>query len=202
MGSLMGNPCKNLETHIADIDWQDQNSLILEIGSDRDEGSTQLLGAIAKKVNAKFITVDVVDTASKRIKDDNIEFVVCDKGSSWCANKLATTNYNIKILFLDNFDWIWGPVSKKRDYIEQQIKEYAQRGVDMNNVDCVQEHLAQFMYCLPKLHKGSLVVCDDTWLNSDHNVYIGKCGPIVHYALFLGWQIVEEENGGVIIKNV
>ena len=40
---------------------------------------------------------------------------------------------------------------------------------------------------------------DDTWLVPEHDVYIGKCGPIVHYLLLLGWRIYHDTKGGIIM---
>ena len=105
----MGAPYINLDSMYHKLDWTDPNSLILEIGSDRDEGSTKFLNDIAQKVHSKFITVDVVDYARQNLSDSNIEFVIYDSGSDWCKNYLAQGEYTIKILYLDNFDWIWHP---------------------------------------------------------------------------------------------
>ena len=199
MGRVMGAPYINLDSIYHKLDWTDPNSLILEIGSDRDEGSTKFLNDIAQKVNSKFITVDVVDYARQNLSDSNIEFVIYDSGSDWCKNYLAQSEYTIKILYLDNFDWIWHPDQTLPEYIKQQIEEYNTRGVEMNNINSVQEHFAQLLHCYPKLNAQSLIVMDDTWLVPEHDVYIGKCGPIVHYLLLLGWRILHDTKGGIIM---
>lgn len=191
-------PCKALGEYYKRLDWSKPNQLILEIGSDRDEGSTQDLAAIAREVDAKFITVDVSDYAQKTINDPTIEFVVCDSGSNWCRDIFSRLTYRIKILYLDNFDWIWDE-REIPPWIQNQIVEYRKRGVTMNNVNCVQEHFAQFLYCYPRLEKECLVVVDDTWLDPQHGVYIGKCGMIVHYLLHFGFKILYQKDCGMIL---
>ncbi len=120
------------------------NSVFVEIGSDRGEGSTQWLDAMAADHNKKLITVDVSSKAKSRWETTfvNTEFVV-QPGADWAKN-FAQSHTDIDVLYLDNFDYIWD-INDVRPAIQLQMAEYAERGVAMTNQACQIEHLAQLM---------------------------------------------------------
>ena len=194
----MGSPTTHLRSLYQQLDWAG-NKLILEIGSERGEYSTYTLSDIAKDVKCKFITIDVTDDARRKVHGTAAEFVVCDAGSSWCRSDLpALVDYKINILYLDNFDWTWDEANP-HEHIIQQRKEYLQRGTIMNNFNCAQEHLSQMLACLPCMADQCLIVCDDTWKCPNEGIYIGKCGVVVHYLLYLGFDLLLEKDLGIIL---
>lgn len=176
------------------------NSVFVEIGSDRGEGSTQWLDALAADHNKKLITVDVSSKAKSRWETTfvNTEFVV-QPGADWAKN-FAQNHTDIDVLYLDNFDYIWD-INDVRPAIQLQMAEYAERGVAMTNQACQIEHLAQLMLLYRCLAPKAVVAFDDTYCYND--CWIGKCGPAVVYLLAQGWQVVHQTlDCGVILKRL
>jgi hypothetical protein len=168
----------------------DPSGIVVEIGSDRYEGSTHVLAKLAKKCGTKLISVDVSNETQERLQHefDNVEFVV-ESGSKW-ANKYVKLGINIAVLYLDNFDYLYDINDAKTDTrIKQQIASYARQGVEMNNVNCQVEHMQQLINLMPAFNPDTLIIFDDTYqLNG---CWVGKCGPCVVYLLCHGYEVLE-----------
>lgn len=174
--------------------------VLVEIGSDRGEGSTEFLNGLAANHDKKLITVDISGKAKSRWQSSltNTEFVV-QSGSQW-ASEFAHTWTDIDALYLDNFDYIWD-INDVRPAIQLQMVEYADRGVSMTNQACQIEHLTQLIRLYPMLAPRAVVAFDDTYCYND--CWIGKCGPAVVYLLAQGWQVVHQTlDCGVILKRL
>lgn len=172
--------------------------VFVEIGSDRGEGSTQWLDALAADYKTKLITVDISSKARSHWegKLPNTEFVV-QPGSDW-ADDFYVDGQGIAVLYLDNFDYIWD-INDVRPAIKMQMAEYADQGIAMTNQACQTEHLKQLMLLYPCLTTGAVVAFDDTYCYND--CWIGKCGPAVVYLLACGWKVVHQTlDCGVILK--
>jgi len=174
--------------------------VFVEIGSDRYEGSTNILAGLAKKYGTKLISVDVSSESQDRLQHgfDNVEFII-ESGSTW-ASEYARLGTNIAVLYLDNFDYLYDVNDANTDpRIQQQIASYADRGIDMNNVNCQIEHMKQLISLMPKFTSDTLIIFDDTYqLNG---CWVGKCGPCVIYLLCLGYEVLEwTTDCGMIMK--
>lgn len=84
----------------------DPNSVFVEIGSDRLEGSTLYFADLANKYNTILHSVDITAEPQSRICHDSIEWHV-GIGSEWCKDVWPTINKKISLLYLDNFDYNW-----------------------------------------------------------------------------------------------
>ena len=176
------------------------NGVFVEIGSDRGEGSTQWLDALAADHGKKLITVDVNVKAKSRweTKFVNTEFVI-QSGTDW-AKSFAQSYTDIDALYLDNFDYIWD-INDVRPAIQLQMAEYAERGIAMTNQACQIEHLSQLMALYHCLTPKAVVAFDDTYCYND--CWIGKCGPAVVYLQAHGWSVVHQTlDCGVIMKRL
>ena len=176
------------------------NGIFVEIGSDRYEGSTNILATLAKKYETKLISVDVSSEAQDRLQYgfDNVEFVI-GSGSQW-ADEYAKLDTNIAVLYLDNFDYLYNINDANTDpRIQQQMASYADRGIEMNNVNCQIEHMKQLISLMPRFTPDTLIIFDDTYqLNG---CWVGKCGPCVIYLLCLGYEVLEwTTDCGMIMK--
>jgi hypothetical protein len=174
--------------------------VFVEIGSDRYEGSTNILATLAKEYGTKLISVDVLSKAQDRLQHefDNVEFII-ESGSKW-ANEYAKIGTNIAVLYLDNFDYLYDINDANTDpRIKQQIASYADRGIEMNNVNCQIEHMKQLISLTPTFNPDTLIIFDDTYqLNG---CWVGKCGPCVVYLLCLGYEVLEwTTDCGMIMK--
>jgi hypothetical protein len=174
----------------------DPDSVWVEIGSERGEGSTINLLAQAKKFNVTFHTVDIDDSCARNL-DDPLLTCHVDIGSTWTKQYATRVGKKISLLHLDNFDWIWNPYSVP-DFIQTQIAVYQnQFGLVMNNQRCQQEHFEQAMNLLPWFSDNCLVAMDDTFLQV--GAWTGKCGPAVTYLKLNGLRVVYTDAGGVIM---
>jgi hypothetical protein len=169
--------------------------IILEFGSDQNEGSTEFFNDYAANTGMNFYSVDVVDDAKQKLGHlSNTNWVVCESGSSWAKNELPKLNKSISILYLDNYDWTNpGP---ERDRVTAL---YAKRKVEWSNMGSQVEHLAQMMYCMPYMNEVSVIICDDTPYQEHHGTFIGKCGAVVPYLIAHEYKIVYNKNNGVIL---
>jgi len=163
----------------------DQNNIVLEIGSENGEGSSVWLHHWAKQRNMEFYSVDVEHSRREGVYS-NINWVVTSSGSDWCKNVLPGLNKKIKVLYLDNFDWIWEPENMP-EWMQGQIDSYARRGVTMNNQNCQEEHRLQVEYCLPYLDEQSVVIMDDTFYNNGQ--WDGKCATAIPLLLKNGFKM-------------
>lgn len=204
----MANFHKNAASYINDLTFS-QNNIIVEIGSDRNEGSTEWFDQIASERNIRFYSIDVVEFAIQKLRHlKNTDFVIAKSGSEWANNCLKNIDKKIKILYLDNYDWI--SCMENITASEQElIADYAKRGVSMTNLDCQREHLHQMVGCLPYMDDESIVICDDTPYNSSSGIYFGKNGAVVPYLLNYGYEIIfgkglnrhcYEDNGVILYR--
>lgn len=178
------------------ITYVDPNTVWVEIGSERGEGSTINLLAQAKKFNIKLHTVDISDHCSSRFRDPNL---IChvSAGSQWTKQYTAQIGKKISLLHLDNFDWIWNPYNID-PFIKQQIEDYKNNyNMLMNNQRCQLEHFQQLSDLMPWLADDCLIAMDDTFL--ERGVWSGKCGPIVTYLKVNGYRIVATNAGGTVM---
>ena len=173
------------------------NSVIVEIGNDRGEGSTSYYSELASKYNTKLYAVDVIRDPSYRFNHLlNVEWFI-EEGSVWTQEIFPTFNKSISCLYLDNFDYIWD-INEISQWIQDQINDYKKRGIIMNNENCEVEHLAQMINLIHYMIPGGIVVCDDTF---EHNgCWIGKSGAVVIYLLVNGYKIELKTDTGVILK--
>lgn len=180
------------------------NEIVVEIGSDRGEGSTAFFRDWAKQKGLEFHTVDVLDDAKRYFETnlesggaDGINFHVVSTGHAWCRDELPSMNKKIKVLYLDNFDWI-DPVNLQYQWLHDQISDYASRGVVMNNENSQEEHRLQALYCLPHLADACAVLIDDSWMDvGGPTGWGGKCGTAIPLLLANGFR-VEQNSYGIV----
>lgn len=175
--------------------------VVLEIGSDRFEGSSYYFADLAVQHDMDFITVDLdagaLDRARRNIPAENLsccEFV-CAEAQSW-TSAFGSRNKKIKVLYLDNFDWDWS-TNQHTEMIEQQKRQYAGYGIVMNNLNCQTAHLAQMVNLLPSMSSTCLVCVDDTY--EYNGIFIGKGGAVVPYLLSQGFGMLAAREYGVIL---
>jgi hypothetical protein len=170
-------------------------SAILEIGSDRWEGSTLWLADLAERMAMDFYSVDINDSAQRRIAHPRITWYVSE-GTHWCRSVLPVLDRKIGLVYLDNFDYDWR-VGDDNPMIQQQKAEYLSRGVVMDNQNCQITHMQQMIGILPYTVPGSVAVFDDTYTINE--CWAGKCGPVVIWLLAQDWTIKVAEDFGVIM---
>ena len=192
----MANFHLNSQPYLAQLSYDQEHDMILEIGSDQNEGSTEFFNGLAVNWEIPFYTVDVIDEARHRFTHcDHIIWQVSEGGAVWTKTVLPTLSKQIKVLYLDNYDW-----SNPGPNADNIKENYAQRNVEWSNLGSQVEHLAQMINCMPYMAAESLVICDDTPLVEASGTYSGKCGAVVPYLIANGYQIVYTGNNGVILQ--
>jgi hypothetical protein len=190
----MANFHLNSQPYLAQLSYNQDTDMILEIGSDQNEGSTEFFNGLSVNWEIPFYTVDVIIEPQHRFTHlDHIIWQV-ETGSVWTKKVLPTLGKQIKVLYLDNYDWANpGP---NADNIKAN---YATRNVEWSNIGSQVEHLAQMINCIPYMAAESLIICDDTPLVEHSGTYTGKCGAVVPLLLINNYKIVYSGNNGVIL---
>jgi hypothetical protein len=185
MGTL---PYLMLEERFQDLTLND-DSIVLEIGSERGEGSSLFLSKWATKNNIPFYSVDVLEHAKNSFELANTSFEVANSGHEWCRDILPTLGKKIKVLYLDNFDWT-DPNNLVYPWLHELLQAYADRGVTMNNENSQEEHRLQSLYCIPYMDEQSVVLFDDTWAShATESGYDGKSGTAIPIFIDAGFQV-------------
>lgn len=162
----MGRPYLVLDQHLKNLEVDPDQDIVLEIGSERGDGSTEFLYQWAKTKGLDFYSVDVVKYSGGIFDTADIKFEIHESGSAWCRDRLPELDKSVKVLYLDNFDYIpagWETLEK----IQNQIKQYAARGVVQNNENCMEEHRMQAQYCMPYMSNESVIIVDDTQFDQE-----------------------------------
>jgi len=171
---------------------------IIEIGSDRYEGSTAFFGKMASVHHLWLDTVDLDRACAYRIQKtagdyiQRIKFHNAD-GEEWAFQYKGP---EIHTVYLDNFDWDWEPGNPNR-MIEEQRVWYALRGIDMNNDNCQDAHLRQMVHLMEYMADDSIVCIDDTYLLDGE--YTGKGGTTIPFLITNGYRVLHNKDYGVIL---
>lgn len=175
------------------------NSVFVEIGSDRWEGSTKYFADLAIKHNTVLHTVDIDSDPQRRHHTMSGVVWHCTIGSVWAVNNFPILDKKITCLYLDNFDYDW-ETKKTSQMIEDQKILYRDRfNLLMSNQNSQLEHMKQMLALYPYMNEHSIVVCDDTYTYND--CWIGKSGPVVVFLLANGYTIQKTTTDcGVILK--
>jgi hypothetical protein len=99
----MGTIYKNTHNYVAELD---PTSVIIEIGSERGEGSTLYFANLAQLHGIKLHTVDILDSAQSKIDHPDIIWHTAI-GSKWSQQLYPTIGKKISVMYLDNFDYLW-----------------------------------------------------------------------------------------------
>jgi hypothetical protein len=167
-----------------DLQQIEPDSIFLEIGSDRSEGSTKFLADLAQKHGTVLHTVDIDKQKTNAIEHSSIVWHT-GKGSEWSKTEYPKIGKKISLLYLDNFDWNYW-VGTKDHWVQQQIIEYKEKfDIEMNNENSQQEHLEQIINLLSWLSDSAIVLCDDTF--QIDGKWDGKCGLVVPYLQQFGF---------------
>jgi hypothetical protein len=173
---------------------------LLEIGSDRGEGSTAVLSDIAfanqKILHSVDISAEVIHGNSEKYQGKSVKFYN-NKGEDFLDKY---TDLKFSIVLLDNFDWNWWGEENPPSFLKDQRDAYMSKfQLDMTNTNSQIAHLMQAIKLTNMLAKQCIIVCDDTFLNSNQT-YDGKCGAAVPYLLTLGFKPHITDVGVILIR--
>lgn len=182
---------------------------IIEIGCGKH--STPLLYDIARKTQQTFYACDNQHPEIAEIGQDNEDFIYVDlPGEEFLANHFQHNGERISAAYLDNFDWMYQPeiyrTENKPDFLNKLVKEYAENGLDLNNVNSSMAHLTQSILIDRYSAEQCAILFDDTWFDYTHEVYLGKGSAAVIYLLNRGWRVAQEispqSHAVMVTKNI
>lgn len=156
--------------------WQPGDAVV-EVGSDRGDGSTSFLSAFCADRQLDFFSIDI---------DPVNEPMILDNGEAW----LRRFDGVIGFAYLDNFDYVFDSIAGMK-FVARQIERYAELGLEMTNEASERAHLAQSMEVLRCSRPGTQVLFDDTWLEDDG--WHGKGARAVPFLLSNGFGLVNTD---------
>jgi len=163
--------------------------IALEIGADRGDGSTEFLARYFQTRGIPFVTVDFEAGACQRASKIPGITVIQMKGEDYLKSSLGFVE--ICFAYLDNFDYIW-PSIEHQGFVHDQIRLYAEHGIEMNNENSRLAHLAQAKLIECRMPPQGVIIFDDTWWNLRLRKFDGKGGYGVPWLLGLDFRIIHQ----------
>lgn len=157
--------------------------VILEIGAERDEGSTKWLA----RVGPPIWVVDVDPEACTRVA--RIPGVLAMEGLAEKA--LIGWSRPIRFAWLDGHDWPYEGPEYPPGCWDKQEAQYRARGQDYSQAASQASHLRIAELIADHVVSGGVVAFDDTWETSTG--WDGKGGTAVPYLLDRGFDWVRTE---------
>ena len=168
-------------------------SSVLEVGSDRFEGSTAHFNDVCRGINKPFYSVDVEPGANDRAKSIIGDKAYLMKGEDFIRNVVPTLNTKFSFVFLDNFDFLIK--SFKWEWEDHTKNVYDKLGMQLNNENSQSTHLEQTKLILPYLEEDGIIGFDDTWQKAN-GTFDGKGGTAVPWLIQNGFHVIEQGRVG------
>jgi spermidine synthase len=176
---------------------------LLEIGSDRGDGSTYIFATLAKNLGRQLFSVDVDSDVIEKNREEfkQLPFDLPVDFFNQTGEQFLEDHNNLRfsIVLLDNFDWDWNPHNSESHVLEQQKKYRERFGLEMNNHQSQFTHLRQALMLTHMLTDEAIVICDDTYWAHEYGTYTGKCGAVIPYLETLGFNVVLNKDHGIVM---
>lgn len=153
-----------------DLTYQ-PGEVILEVGADRDEGSTRWLAGVGPPV----VTVDVDPEAYYRVRE------IPRVRALWGLAEQVLVGWDqpIRFAWLDGHDWPYEGPEYPPGCWDAQEAQYWARGQDYSQAASQASHLRIAELIGDHMVPGGLIAFDDTWWKVDG--WDGKGGTAVPY---------------------
>jgi len=176
---------------------------LLEIGSDRGDGSTYIFATLAKNLDRKLFSVDVDNDVIDHNREEfgKLPFSLPVEFFNQTGEDFLDENKDLKfsIVLLDNFDWDWNPHNPEAHIVAQQTRYREQFNLVMNNHQSQFTHLRQAIRLTDMLTDEAMIICDDTYWAQEYGTYTGKCGAVIPYLEILGFSVVLNKDHGIVL---
>lgn len=192
---------------LAQINKHKGEKVIIEIGSQREAGSTLYFSKLALQNSLQFITVDLNKETTKAaegiVKSVSSSFeAVNDFGEKY----LSTVDREIALLYLDAFD-IDG------DWHDGSLRNwYKEKGADLNDENCWKMHLECAEAVVDKIIPGGYIAFDDVNpvdesgqlvlkpVSENYALWSGKGKTAIPYLLENGFKIVGNKRSAALLQ--
>ena len=171
------------------------NGDIIEIGSERGDGSTQHIKNVTEKYSLNFYTVDFEQEAYELVRDklgmgENAFQMTGEHFLKNVYSKLDSSIGKISFAYLDNFDYIFPElVVAGKDFLDNQKKTYEDYGIEYNNENSKKAHLEQSKLVHKYASDTCFILFDDTYFEVDGS-YGGKGATAIPWLEKNGWRRV------------
>jgi hypothetical protein len=176
----------------ADLTYQ-PGEVIVEVGSERGEGSTGFLAGLGPPL----WSLDVYHAPewlaalprAKRNRVIALEGRAEELLTTWEARSGAAP---IRFAWLDGHDWPYDgqPIAEAADY----ERLYRSRGQVYSRAASALSHLRIAQAIAPHVPEGGVIAFDDTWQS-----WTGKGGTAVPWLLDNGWWTLHQDDGWVAL---
>jgi hypothetical protein len=180
---------------------------VIEIGSDRDGGSTCHIAKLAKKYGLNFTTVDIDINATARagkvIRKINKDFkAVNDFGEKFLSEFIGP----IRLVYLDAFDIPGNWHSRK------VIESYHDRNLQMTLENCHKMHYDCAASLSEKMIVGGFVCFDDVnpvddqgklifdRVSPDYKKWSGKGATAIPFLIENGFEVIDNRRACALLK--
>lgn len=166
----------------ADLEYR-PGEVILEIGAERDEGSTSWLARVGPPV----LVIDVDPAACDRAA--RVPGVLTLEGLA--EEALVGWSRPIRFAWLDGHDWPYVGPEYPPGCWDEQGAQYRARGQDYSQEASQTSHLRIAELIAEHVVPGGVIAFDDTWETGSG--WDGKGGTAVPYLLNHGFELVPTE---------
>jgi hypothetical protein len=175
-----------------------KGKFLVEIGSDRGEGSTKALAELALELKLNFITVDMNWDIYKRaleiVHEVNPTFAAeCDKGEDF-INFFAEED--IAILYLDAYDTMPPGFELPKDIKDPYIENMGR----WDNFDAWNMHLQCCVVANKKLMPGGYVCFDDVWRKDNVWAKRSKGYTAIPWLMDRGYKEIKYVDGCILLR--
>lgn len=186
----------------------DSQTTFVEVGSQREAGSTLYLSQYCKKNNYKFITVDLnsetTQAAQNIVKGVSSDFEAVNQEGEVFLDEYQGT---LGLVYLDAFDieGDWHP--------SKLVEWYKKQGVELTNENCWKMHLDSSVAISKKMVPNGFVVFDDVVavdqngkvvneVSSNHPNWKGKGKTAIPYLLNNGFEIIDYKRSACVLQKI
>lgn len=171
---------------------------VIEIGSDRGEGSTPFLADLCSQRSRNFYTVDIDEVRYRQsvlLPSLPKGHVFKCSGEEFAANYWEWVGEPISFVFLDNYDWMYPEIYElpKEEFDirwKPMLDSYAEHFDGHSNHKSQIAHLQQTVLLEKYGTDHCYFLFDDTWTIKD-STYTGKGGAAIVYLETLGFQVLK-----------
>lgn len=170
---------------------------VIEIGSERGEGSTKWLSSFCSEREASFHTVDVDPFIYSEARKIVSQHAGCSAHCMLGEDFLEDLHEQVRFAYLDAFDYVTEEI-EGQGWVQDQIARYRELGLDMTNAASEISHLEQAKLVVEKAASRCAILVDDTY--RDRESWTGKGALAAPYLRELGFEI--SDLGGAVLAVV
>lgn len=163
------------------------DGVVVEIGSDRGEGSTEFIAGVCLRQKVPFFSVDFNKKAFGRAESINGVIAHNTTGEHFLRKLFPKVGRKIAFAYLDGFDYTFPGM--KPGKVAQQANTYSKYGFELTNFNSMFSHLTQSQLIVEHAASKCFIVIDDTWTNG--TCCMGKGALAVPFLLESGFNILE-----------